>query len=119
MKVILLISVFVSSLFSEVIDNISKGEILFIKNCVSCHTIGTKNNIAPDLKTTSYKRTKKEIRAHIENPTRILKDFNYKQKTMPKIKLSNDEIYSIAEYIDSLEVHKVWIKSPIKPLLKF
>ncbi len=119
MRIVLLISLFLSALCSEVIDNVSKGEILFVKHCVSCHTIGIKSNIGPDLNAASYKLTKREVRMHIENPTRILKDFDKSKVVMPVIPLSNDDIYALAEYIDSLEVHKIWIKSPIKPLHKF
>jgi len=43
MKIIILsISLFLSTLFAQIQDNISRGEVLFQNNCASCHNIFTK-----------------------------------------------------------------------------
>jgi len=78
-----------------------------------------KNNVGPNIKSTSFKRTKQEIRAYVTKPARVSNDFGHKEESMPTLNLSSDDVYSIVEYIDSLQRHKIWMKSPVKPLVKF
>lgn len=84
--------------------------VSFEKNCSSCHTIGGGDDVGPDLKGVTERRTKEWMIPFIQSSQTVIgkgdpvaRDlFNkFKQKKMPDQDLSPDEVMAILEFIKS------------------
>jgi mono/diheme cytochrome c family protein len=64
-----------------------------------------------DFNLVSYERKKEEIMRYIENPNANFKEFGYSSNAMPKFPLKPEEIRDVAEYVDSLQKFKKWMKN--------
>lgn len=87
-----------------------KGKELYISNCAICHTVNGGNAFGKDFNIVSYTRKKEDIKAYIKDPYENFKRFGYSVNAMPTLPLKESEINDIADYIDSLQPFKVWMK---------
>lgn len=90
--------------------DIAEGEKIYKAYCVICHTVNGGNAMGPDFNIVSYTRKKDDIAAYIKDPDSNFKRFGYSANAMPTLPLTEDEITAVAEYIDSLQPFKKWMK---------
>jgi cytochrome c551/c552 len=90
-------------------DSLAKaGEMVWsAKGCLSCHTFGKENVIAPDLAGVFARRTSAWIRSFIRNPDALLEADDsakallerYNYLRMPNFKLTDAEVEAVMHYI--------------------
>ena len=90
-------------------DSLAKaGEVVWsAKGCLSCHTFGKENVIAPDLADVFKRRTPAWIRSFIRNPDAMLEADDsakallerYNSLRMPNLKLTDAEVEAVMHYI--------------------
>ena len=90
-------------------DSLAKaGETVWsAKGCLSCHTFGKENVIAPDLAGVFKRRTPAWIRSFIRNPDALLEADDsakallerYNYLRMPNLKLTDAEVEAVMHYI--------------------
>ena len=68
------------------------------------------NTFGKDFNIVSYSRTKEEIKDYVKRPGMIFRKFGYVANAMPTLPLTQDEIQDVADYIDSLQPFKKWMK---------
>ena len=105
----LLIALFIT-LFSLNAD-ILKGKEVYAQNCGNCHRIDMKGGMGKDFNLVSYTRKREDIVKYVTDPSKMFRKFGYSANAMPELPLSEDEIKNVAEYIDSLQTFKKWMKS--------
>ena len=90
--------------------NIENGKKLHLANCAICHTTNGGLAFGKDFNIVSYTRKKEDIKAYIKDPYENFKRFGYSANAMPTLPLEENEIEDIADYINSLQPFKVWMK---------
>ena len=95
-KKIILMVAFCSLLSSNELD----GKKVFETYCWGCHH-QTAVAFGPPFTEIANKRSKEEIQAYIIEPEAMYKAFGYKRTVMTKLKLNENEIKSITDYIIS------------------
>ncbi len=101
MKKVIIILLAVSTLIYAKTD----GKKVFEKYCWGCHHQSAMA-FGPSFSEIAKKRNSQEIRAMITDPESVSKLFKYKRNAMPKLKLSEDELKAITEYILSFKNYK-------------
>jgi len=105
----LLISLFI--MFISLNADIIKGEEVYAQNCAICHRIDMRGGMGKDFNIVSYTRKREDIIRYVTNPSKMYKEFGYSANAMPKLPLNEDEIKNVAEFIDSLQTFKRWMKT--------
>ena len=90
--------------------NIERGKAVFSANCAICHTVNGGNSLGPDMNIVSYTRRKAEIEHYAKDPYSLYKTFGYSANAMPTLPLEDQEFKDVADYIDSLQPFKKWMK---------
>jgi len=90
--------------------DIENGKSVYAQNCGNCHRVDMKGGMGKDFNMVSYSRKKEDVVKYVRSPSRMFRKFGYDSNAMPKIPLSEEEITDVSEYIDSLQVFKVWMK---------
>jgi len=86
-------------LFSTIISaNELDGKKVFETYCWGCHH-QTAVAFGPPFSEIASKRSKEEIQAYIISPKSMYKAFGYKRSVMTQLKLTNQELDSISDYI--------------------
>ena len=86
-------------LFSTIISaNELDGKKVFETYCWGCHH-QTAVAFGPPFSEIASKRSKEEIQAYIISPKSMYKSFGYKRSVMTQLKLTNQELDSISDYI--------------------
>ena len=104
--IITIISLLGINLFAD----IENGKKLHLANCAICHTTNGGMAFGKDFNVVSYTRKKEDIKAYMKDPYENFKKFGYDANAMPTLPLKENEIEDIADYIDSLQTFKVWMK---------
>ena len=104
--IITIISLLGINLFAD----IENGKKLHLANCAICHTTNGGMAFGKDFNIVSYTRKKEDIKAYMKYPYENFKRFGYDANAMPTLPLKENEIEDIADYIDSLQTFKVWMK---------
>ena len=104
--IITIISLLGINLFAD----IENGKKLHLANCAICHTTNRGMAFGKDFNIVSYTRKKEDIKAYMKDPYENFKKFGYDANAMPTLPLKENEIEDIADYIDSLQTFKVWMK---------
>lgn len=86
------------------------GQELYLMHCATCHSINMSGSFGKDFNLVSYTRTKKEIIAYAQNPGSMYRSFGYSSNAMPTLPLNGEELSNLADYIDSLQPFKKWMK---------
>ena len=104
--IITIISLLGINLFAD----IENGKKLHLANCAICHTTNGGMAFGKDFILVSYTRKKEDIKAYMKDPYENFKRFGYDANAMPTLPLKENEIEDIADYIDSFQTFKVWMK---------
>ena len=104
--IITIISLLGINLFAD----IENGKKLHLANCAICHTTNGGMAFGKDFNIVSYTRKKEDIKAYMKDPYENFKRFGYDANAMPTLPSKENEIEDIADYIDSLQTFKVWMK---------
>jgi protein SCO1/2 len=95
------------------IVNFDRGQYLFGRDCVACHSIGQGDKIGPDLLGVTRTRDAQWLARIIQRPDQLLKEKDplalallkkYKNVRMPNIWVSNDELKLLIAYLDAQTV---------------
>lgn len=97
-------------LLTTLMADIEKGKIVYANNCGICHTINGGFGLGPDFNMVSYTRSKEEIEYYAKDPYSLYEAFGYEANAMPTLPLEDQEFKDVAEYIDSLQPFKKWMK---------
>ena len=95
---------------TNLLANVENGKAVFATNCAICHTVNGGRAMGPDLNIVSYTRTKKEIEDYARDPYEFYEAFGYSANAMPTLPLEKQELKDVADYIDSLQPFKKWMK---------
>jgi mono/diheme cytochrome c family protein len=98
-------------MFLSLNANIIKGKDIYAQNCANCHRTDMKGGMGKDFNLVSYTRKREDIIKYVTDPSKMFRKFGYSANAMPELPLSEDEIKDVAEYIDSLQTFKKWMKS--------
>lgn len=79
-------------------SNELSGKKVFETYCWGCHH-QTAVAFGPPFTEIANKRTKEEIQAYIIEPKAMYKAFGYKRTVMTELKLNENEIQSITDYV--------------------
>ena len=90
--------------------NIENGKKVFAANCATCHKVNGGSALGPDMNIVSYTRTKEEIEYYAKDPYSLAEAFGYSANGMPTLPLEDQEFKDVADYIDSLQPFKKWMK---------
>jgi mono/diheme cytochrome c family protein len=90
--------------------DIERGKKVYDANCVQCHSTHMTGGLGKDFNLVSYTRTKKEIMDYARDPYSMYKKFGYSANAMPTLPLEEQEIKDVADFIDSLQPFKEWMK---------
>ena len=105
------IMILISMLSVSIMADVAAGEKVFKSTCSICHTVdGSASRMGPDFNIVSYTRHKKAIREYVRDPDRMYKGFGYSANAMPTLPLTEKELNDVADYIDSLQSFKKWMK---------
>lgn len=104
--IVILMTLFGINLFGSV----EEGRELYLANCAICHTVNGGSALGKDFNIVSYTRKKEDIKAYTKDPYENFKRFGYSANAMPTLPLKEEDIDNIADYIDSLQPFKVWMK---------
>jgi len=107
-KIIILFSLFTTT---HLVADIEKGKKVYAENCGICHSInGSVGGMGPDFNMVSYTRTKEDIAHYAKDPYSMYEKFGYSANAMPTLPLEDEEFKDVADYIDSLQPFKKWMK---------
>ena len=95
---------------TDLLANVENGKAVFAANCAICHTVNGGSAMGPDLNLVSYTRTKEELEDYTRNPYKYYKAFGYSANAMPTLPLEKQELKDVADYMDSLQPFKKWMK---------
>ena len=90
--------------------DIKAGRDVYLINCANCHSINMSGSLGKDFNIVSYNRTIEEIKTYVKKPDMVFRSFGYPANAMPTLPLDREEIQNVAEYIDSLQPFKKWMK---------
>ncbi len=90
--------------------DIQAGEKVYKNNCAICHTINGGSAMGPDFNIVSYTRKTEEIENYAKDPYSFFEEFGYSANAMPTLPLEDQEFKDVAEYINSLQPFKKWMK---------
>ena len=97
---------FITNIYAD----IKSGKNIYLINCANCHSINMSGSMGRDFNLVSYTRTKKNIINYATRPGMMFRKFGYTANAMPTLPLSPKEINDVADYIDSLQPFKKWMK---------
>ena len=106
-QITILLALFIGT---ELLANVENGKAVFAANCAICHTVNGGRALGPDLNLVSYTRTKEELEDYTRDPYKFYKTFGYSANAMPTLPLEKQELKDVADYIDSLQPFKKWMK---------
>jgi len=106
-KKILIFAVLSRLVLSADIEN---GKDVYAQNCANCHSVNMGTGMGPDFNMVSYSRKKENIIQYITSPSTMYREFGYSSNAMPQLPLLGQEVDDVAEYIDSLQPFKIWMK---------
>lgn len=107
MKTLLLLLVFEAL---SLAGNVEKGREIYLEYCANCHSVSMTGGLGKDFNLVSYERKKEEIIRYAANPGNYFRTFGYSANAMPQLPLSEEQITNVADYIDSLQPFKKWMK---------
>jgi len=90
--------------------NVENGKAVFAANCATCHTVNGGSALGPDMNIVSYTRKKEDLEDYSRDPYKFYKTFGYSANAMPTLPLEDQEFKDVADYIDSLQPFKKWMK---------
>ena len=93
-KIQLIVLILSISLHAQALD----GKKVFETYCWGCHH-QTAVAFGPPFTEIANKRSKEEIQAYIIEPKAMYKQFGYKRTVMTQLKLNDEEINALADYI--------------------
>ena len=105
----LFISLFIT--FLALNADIIKGKEVYAQNCAICHRTDMRGGMGKDFNIVSYSRKREDIIRYVTDPSRMYREFGYSANAMPELPLNGDEIKDVAQYIDSLQKFKKWMKT--------
>jgi len=108
MKHIIILLTFLTG--TTLVADIEKGKAVFAANCATCHKVNGGSALGPDMNIVSYTRRKAEIEYYVRDPYSLAKTFGYSANGMPTLPLEDQEFKDVADYIDSLQPFKKWMK---------
>ena len=106
-KLTLFLALFIGTM---VMADVEKGKAVYAANCAICHTVSGGGAMGPDLNIVSYTRKKKDIETYAKDPYSLYEKFGYSANAMPTLPLEDHEFKDVADYIDSLQPFKKWMK---------
>jgi mono/diheme cytochrome c family protein len=86
------------------------GFKVYEANCAGCHSVKMEGGMGRDFNLVSYDRRKEQIIRYISEPNSTFREFGYSSNAMPKIAIKPEDINDVADYIDSLQKFKKWMK---------
>ena len=95
---------------TEMNADIERGKSVYSANCVQCHSTHMTGGLGRDFNLVSYTRRKEDIKAYVKDPDSMYKKFGYNANAMPTLPLEDQEIEDVADFIDSLQPFKEWMK---------
>ena len=95
---------------TNLLADIVKGKAVYAANCAICHTVNGGSALGPDFNIVSYTRKKEDIAQYAKDPYSLYKKFGYSANAMPTLPLEDHEFKDVADYIDSLQPFKKWMK---------
>ena len=95
---------------TTLVADIERGKAVYASNCATCHTVNGGSALGPDFNIVSYTRFKEEVEAYAKNPDDLALAFGYSASGMPTLPLEDQEFKDVADYIDSLQPFKKWMK---------
>jgi mono/diheme cytochrome c family protein len=110
MKMKIKLSFILLLLATNIYADIKAGKEVYLVNCANCHSINMSGSLGKDFNIVSYTRTKEEIIAYATKPELVFRSFGYPANAMPTLPLDEEEIKNVADYIDSLQPFKKWMK---------
>ena len=99
-----------SSADGRPLENFDRGQYLFGRDCVACHTIGHGDKIGPDLLGVTRNRDHEWLVRMVQKPDQLLRDDNplatallkkYKNVSMPNLGVSDAELQYLLRYIEA------------------
>lgn len=99
-----------SSADGRPLENFDRGQYLFGRDCIACHTIGHGDQIGPDLLGVSKTRDHIWLVRMIQKPEQLLDEKDplavsllekYKDVHMPNLNVSNAEVDYLLQYIEA------------------
>ncbi len=90
------------------------GKVVYQEYCSICHSLNMSGSLGKDFNIVSYTRTKEEVMIYTTNPKLVFKSFGYTANAMPTFPLTQKEVNDVADYIDSLQPFKKWMKKTNK-----
>ncbi len=108
MKKIVAILSFLSAI--TLFADIENGKVVYAQNCANCHSVSMTGGMGKDFNLVSYNRKKEDVIKYIVSPMTMYREFGYSANAMPRFPLSGEDVEDVAEYIDSLQRFKVWMK---------
>lgn len=95
---------------TQLLADIEKGKAVYAANCAICHTVNGGSAMGPDFNMVSYTRKKSLIAQYAKDPYSLYDKFGYSANAMPTLPLEEQEFKDVADYIDSLQPFKKWMK---------
>lgn len=95
---------------TDLVADVERGKAVYAANCATCHTINGGSALGADFNIVSYTRTKKDIETYARDPYSLYEKFGYSANAMPTLPLEDQEFKDVADYIDSLQPFKKWMK---------
>jgi protein SCO1/2 len=92
------------------LENFDRGQYLFGRDCIACHTIGHGDKIGPDLRGVTQARDRKWLARMIQKPDQLLSENDpiatallkkYNNVRMPNIWVSDSEMGLLLGYIEA------------------
>jgi protein SCO1/2 len=99
-----------SSADGHPIENFDRGQYLFGRDCIACHTIGHGDKIGPDLRGVTQTRDRKWLGLMIQKPDQLLSDKDpiaamllkkYNNVRMPNLWVTDEEMTLLIGYIEA------------------
>lgn len=97
-------------LLTNAIADVKAGKDIYLTHCANCHSNHMNSGLGKDFNIVSYTRTKEEVKEYVKNPGSAYRAFGYPANAMPTLPLDDLEIQDVADYIDSLQPFKKWMK---------
>ncbi len=90
--------------------DVEKGFEIYKTHCAGCHSVKMEGSMGRDFNLVSYDRKREDIIRYISDPNSTFREFGYSSNAMPKINIKPQDVNDVAEYIDSLQKFKKWMK---------
>jgi mono/diheme cytochrome c family protein len=95
---------------TNIYADIERGKKVYSANCAQCHSVHMTGGLGRDFNLVSYTRRREDIVSYVKDPYTMYKKFGYGANAMPTLPLEKEEIEDVADYIDSLQPFKEWMK---------